>query len=476
MQEQKEVLVSVLSSIKGIFSTLKRGMYEGGKITQANRDFYNSYSPFEDTAMADRATMASRARWLKANNPIMANIDNALRNNIIGSGIMPQSKSTKYDDEIDTWHKEWVKYCNVEGLFTYGEIQSLILDSRFVDGEIFIYLKYTKEGLKLQLFEMDSLDESKGENGIKYNTSGRPIEYYFIDYSSNNTMGKKYTINAKYIIHYFKPERATQRRGISEYKQAIVDIKNFSAFQSTVIASARARASVAYVVKGDVKNSFVPSTEDDRKLVEINGAMVYYLRNGESIERQAGESGGLDYKPFVETTVRMMATARQISYELAYKDYSQVNFASSRQSLNQDNKRFDAEQDHIIEKVLDIIYERALEYEVMRGGFSFNINYYHKNKGDILSKIWMRPVRSWVDPLKDMLAIEKAIKLNLTTETDEARKRGQDIEDIFKTKQKEIEMMKKYGIYESYLVEQNKESRTIIIDENDYNKKDDIIT
>jgi len=454
-----------------------RGMYEGGKRTKANQDFYHAYSPFEDTASIDRATLASRARWLKANNPIMSNIDNSLKNNIVGQGIYPQSKS-KFGDEIDTWHSEWIKNCNVESIFNYGEIQQLILDSRFVDGEIFIYLKYTKEGLKLQLFEMDSLDTSLGEDGIKYDSTGKPIEYYFLDYNranSSSTMGKKYTIRAKHIIHYFKPERASQRRGLSEYKQAIIDIKNFSAYQSTVIASARARASVAYVVKSDTKTPFNNTTPNDEKLVEINGAMVYYLKQSESIERQAGESGGLDYKPFVETTVRMMATARQISYELAYKDYSQVNFASSRQSLNQDNKRFDAEQDHIIKKVLDKIFEMALEYEVMRGGFSFSINYYYANKREILSKIWMLPVRSWVDPLKDMLAIEKAIKLNLTTETDEARKRGNDIEDIYKTKAKEVELMKKYDIYEAYLAEQTTQNRTIIIDNEEYNKKDDII-
>ena len=68
-----------------------RGFYEGGKITNANKDFWNGTSPFETTAMTDRDRLRARARWLSANNPIMDNIDNAIINNVIGNGITLQS-------------------------------------------------------------------------------------------------------------------------------------------------------------------------------------------------------------------------------------------------------------------------------------------------------------------------------------------------------------------------------------------------
>ena len=60
---------------------------------------------------------------------------------------------------------------------------------------------------------------------------------------------------------------------------------------------------------------------------------------------------------------------------------------------------------------------------------------------------WIKPKRSWVDPLKDMLAIEKEIALNLTTQTEQAKAQGKDFEEILKTKQKEEELLKEYGLW-----------------------------
>ena len=57
------------------------------------------------------------------------------------------------------------------------------------------------------------------------------------------------------------------------------------------------------------------------------------------------------------------------------------------------------------------------------------------------------PKRSWVDPLKDMLAIEKEVALNLTTQTDEAMARGRDYEEILDTKVREMDMLKEKGLW-----------------------------
>ncbi len=82
--------------------TNKRGFYEGGKKTLVNKDFWDATADFESTAEPDRDTMRARARWLSGNNAIMANIDNAIINNVIGTGITLQSNTGKkrFDDEV----------------------------------------------------------------------------------------------------------------------------------------------------------------------------------------------------------------------------------------------------------------------------------------------------------------------------------------------------------------------------------------
>ena len=431
-----------------------RKFYEGGKRTEANRDFWNATSSYEATATEDRDVMRARARWLFANNPIMANIDGSILDNVIGKGIAFQSKigKAKLDTTIEQLWNAWAKnknLCDSTARLTFADMQRHILGTRMIDGEIFIYKRYTDEGLKLQVLEADALDSGE-DGGVIKGADGKVVGYRFKVANADGTYSQQtMTIPSEHIINYYKGERFTQYRGISEYKQAIIDIKNFSAYQSSTISGARARASIAYTVKADLNPSSagVTGSTDDDRIQEINGLMVYYLKAGESIDKQAPQGASDDYKAFTETTIRLMATARRVSYELAFKDYSKVNFASSRASLIQDNYRFDGEQEHFVTYVLNDVYATWMEIEILRGNVKIPIVKFKETPSEYLKPRWIMPKRSWVDPLKDMLAIEKEIALNLTTQTDEAMARGKDYGEILQRKAEEMELLKEHGLW-----------------------------
>ena len=453
--------------------------YEGGKKTLANQDFYNANSPFENTAAPDRSTMRARARWLHENNPIMSNIDEAILNNVIGKGIGLQSKTgiKKVDAEIEKRFKNWIKKenCDITKTSSFFDMQRIILHNRMDDGEIFIYKMRTKEGLKLQLLEADSLDETQGENGITYDENGAPKIYHFknADYTTQN-------IDALKIINYFKKVRPTQKRGVSEYKQAIVDIKNFSAFQSATIQAARARANIAYTVETTRQEAFEkPGIKDDHDedLVDINGLMVYYLRQGEQVKSLDSQNGGANYGEFVNSTVRLMAVARKVSYELAFRDYSQVNFASARASLIQDNKRFDIEQTHFIDHVLVDIFREWLDLEVMLGKIkSIKRTAYLNDELKYIEPRFTLPRREWVDPIKDLTSAQMEIDMGSSTNTDFCAARGTDYEENIITKRKELDLKKEIlGEYYDEVVateQKNQELLKTIITVDNQNNQD----
>ena len=442
------VLANILRKTINIFK--KRAFYEGGKRTLANRDFHNANSPFEYTARLDRDVMRARARWLHENNPIMANIDSAIINNVIGHGITLQSKTgnKKLDNLVEERFKQWTLKCDATDRLTFTDVQKLILSSRMVDGEILIYKTIVNGELKLQLIEVDNLDMSKGDNGIELDNMGRPQNYHFrVTNQYGEQSIKQFSVPAKDIINYFNIERPSQYRGVSEYKQSILDIKNFSAYQSATVQSARANAEIAYTVETERDaEQWGVTSKDQEELQEINGLMVYYLRPGEKVAKHNNNAGGAGYGEFITNTVRMIATARKISYELAFRDYSQVNFASSRASLIQDNKRFDNEQEHLVSHVLNDVFSTWFEIEVLSGRIKINPTKWLNNKEQFMKPRWSFPKREWVDPLKTVNAIEKELNLNLTTMTEECAALGKDFEEILATKQIENELMKKYGI------------------------------
>jgi lambda family phage portal protein len=427
-----------------------RGFYEGGKVTKANQDFWNANSDFETTAVGDRDRIRARARWLSGNNAIMDNIDNAIINNTVGKGIMFQSITgkAKFDADVEERFMRWCKnknLCDARGQHTFSILQRLIIKTRLVDGEIFIYKKVTKLGLEIQLLEAESLDAGRADGGIELDGLGKIINYHFKD-----AKGKAIVIKSQHIINYFMPERASQYRGISEYKQAIIDIKNFSAFQTASIQGARARANIAYAVKQNGKTDPYGGNMKD-KTQSINGVNVMYLGVGEDISKLDPDSVATDYVQFSENTIRLIATARKVSYELAFRDYSKVNFASSRASLLQDNKRFDVEQDHFVDTVLTDIYTTWLEVEILKG--TVKASGFEKDPFKWIKPKWIMPKRDLVDPLKEITALEKKINLNLTCETDVANSDGEDYEEILKKKAHEIELKAKYGIPDYTLIE-----------------------
>lgn len=458
----------MFSSLRNFFSRgkINRGFYEGGKRTGTNQDFWNANSDFENTASPDRDTMRARARWLHENNAIMANIDATIVRNSVGNGFGFQSKcgKEKIDKQIEALWAVWVqaKNCDVTGRQHFGGIQQLILSQRMCDGEVIIkkHLSSNKSNpFQIQLIEADRFDvlyKVRVDNsnvlssvdGIELDTLGAPKNYVFRDGLMSSVK-----VPADQIIHYFKMgNRSSQYRGISEYKQAIVDLRNFSGYQTATLKSARARASVAYAIEtnnvgGHLGALTQGKTSDNDQIYDINGVMVHYLNSGEKMHQYDPTIKGTEYGEFVRSCVRLIATARQISYELAFRDYSQVNFSSARASFIQDHKRFSNEQWHMVTYVLNPLFESWLDANVMAGNIKgLSASAYFLNKSDFCKPRWIAPAREWVDPLKDINALMKEIEMGITTIGEVAAARGKDLEDVIADRVKENKMLKDAGI------------------------------
>ncbi len=450
---------TIREKVKNFF--IKRVFYEGARRTQ-NRDFYEANAPFENTASTGREIMRARARWLHENNGIISGIDNSIINNVVGNGLKLQVKTddnnlnNRIEDLWNTWCER--DNCDITKRQHFGDIQRLLLGQRMMDGEILIvkhYNKNLKNPFSLQLIEADRLTSSLSANFTNYELNNF-VDGLTLDnngavtgYSLEQPNFKYQNIKAQNAILYYKMDnRATQYRGISEYKQAIIDLRNLAGYQSSLLKTARVRANIGYIVETDEMQGRIGSlkTEDNDPLYDINGVMVEYLNPGEKIKTLDPAIVGLDYSQFVTSAVRTIAVARKISYELAFRDYSKVNFSSARASIIQDHKRFSSEQWHLVTYVLRPVFWEWLTANVYAGNIKgLNANKFENNIS-AFKPLWIPPRREWVDPLKDMKAIQMELNLGLTTLKKVAGSRGDDIEDLIKQRSEEIKMLKSAGI------------------------------
>lgn len=452
--------------------------YEGAKITRANSDFVNGNSDFENTASLDRDTIRARARWLHENNPILANIDDTIASNVVGTGFNFQlklgdkDKYEKLNKEIET---KW-RYANYElditKRDTFDYLCKVILKNRFVDGECLAYFPMvdTKKGkeLKLQMIEVDRFalgtfnkNNTQFFDGLEVNKQGEVIAYHLNNDPLRNLSlndNSDIKLNAKDCIYYYKRDnRFTQYRGISEYKHIILDMKNLSAYLSASIQSARARANITAVIKKNYLPNFSKGEQQflsdlagnsNTPEMAINGVFMQYLQSGEDISVINPNVVGESFKDFFGTIGRTISAGRGVSFELAFRDYSQVNYSSGRLSSLQDYKNFKENFIHFINYFYIPTFMRWLEFECMMGRIS-NLNYsqFLERKKEIKDSIVIYPpVREWIDPVKDNTAIKLALQTGTMSLEEILAQRGIDWQEHLIQKQKEQEMIKKLGL------------------------------
>lgn len=432
---------------------VERAYYEGAKNTRLNRDFNLTNQHFEVLASQDREMLKARSRWLSANNPIVKSIDKSIIKNSIGTGIRLQSKvktddfkgAVKFNKEIETLWEEFIKKENFDlaglsGLFDY---EKLSLKHKLVDGEVLVNKVYTNDKLfplKFQLVESDMFDNTKTSNGsnsvfsgVEVNSVGKPVAFWLKD-SVNSYASKRYP--AKSIIHFYNRDRATQYRGIPDNAPVINNLKDFAAYNDSEIVKNRILSAFGLFIKSNnTAGSIFADKQTGQKqgssdpIKEITAGMIKYLKPGEEVQSIQSNQLGNQYSDFVTTTIRLIAAGRDISYELAFRDYTKVNFSSARASLIQDNKRFDEEQSFMVENLLNPMFAEFVDSMVLANRIRPPKDYV-TNKNKYIKPVWIMPKREWVDPAKDIKAIEKEIELKMNTKTKAAAAKGQNFEDI----------------------------------------------
>lgn len=249
------------------------------------------------------------------------------------------------------------------------------------------------------------------------------------------------------FIHAFRKRRAGERRGVSslisvvrKHKQ-VADIDDLE-MQAIAVNSALAAFVTSPYDLEEMAESMDAgnATEAMRQISEGQGAyykatplnfrnaQVNFLQPGESITLSSPQHPNANFEAFFRQSLRNIASAAGITYEMLTMDWSNVNYSSARAALLVIYKSLNARRDAFATQFMMPWYAAWLEEVFDRSLLRIptKATSFEANRAGWCRGAWIGAGRGWIDPLREAEASSMRLSAGLSTRQAEAAEQGRD--------------------------------------------------
>lgn len=465
-------------------AAMAKRSYAGAQQGRTVADWVANSTSADSELWTSLRTLRNRSRQLVRDNEYAAHVINrVIPNNVVGQGIKFQAqvqmrRGNKLDEKTnDLIEKEWTRWtradsCHVAGKLAFSDIERMITRSAAESGEIMVRLVKQRFGnskvpLGLELIEADQLvDNYSGRTnegnevrmGVEVDQWQRPVAYWLYprhpgDYSFSAQPAQNTWIRvpASEIIHVAMFDRPMQTRGVPWMHAALLKLRHIGGTEEAEIVAARASASVMGFIQSTEPDISIgePSTdadgvEDNEQVYDMSPGIIKSLAPGETFQGFNPARPNTGLIDFLRYLLRCFAVGTGISYESVSGDYSQSNYSSTRLAQLSERDMWRVMQAWLIRTFHQRVYEAWLELAVLSDvlplpGYEAAPEIYQAVR-------WMPRGWDWVDPIKEVAAAKAAVRSGFQTVADVIAGKGGDIEDVFRQRQREIELAAQYGL------------------------------
>lgn len=408
-------------------------------------DWALSYSTINRSLKLDYITMTLRARDLAVNNEYISGYLANLNRNVIGpDGFTLQSKAAdlKLRPEIEALWREYNS--RVGGFVTMDEHQSgrdfdtLVLRTLIVDGEVFIHRVFdpaSKFGYRYEVLDSLCIDPlynvpeiSDGGSvvmGVRLDRRGREVSFYLRQTKDDYYLsGPREEVPAADLLHIYHKNFPDQARGYSAFAPIILNLNQMDAYKEAEIVHARIQACTMAVWERNGQptgDDLLDKADDKGEFVrEMKPGIFPIAPEGYTAKFLQQSSPSNQFGVFWKNMLRSISNALGISYNKAAGDYESVNYSSLREATLEDRSSFEEMQRFIIENWKDFQFNDFIR------GLALNEFIPLSAQSDCLRHRFFGRRFPWVDPVKEISAMEKEFDLKLTNPISELEQRGLD--------------------------------------------------
>ena len=346
---------------------------------------------------------------------------------------------------------------DARGLTDFRGVLAMTLRSLWTDGDKLL----VHAGGGLAAYEADQLATPRDRvrdkkarivNGVEMDAAGRPTAFWLAPRSYKGWVDRAddaRRVPAADAIYVANLKRCSQTRGMPELAAALGLYDRLDGYLDNESFAAEINAMLAFFITRDVgyeDATNVPGQEDDPnsgdsadKIVKMEQGSVMELRPGEGVEPFRPDRPAEAFSPYVTMVARMVGAAVGMPLELVMLDFSKTNYSSARAALLEARRSFMGWQQLLIGRICRPIYFRWIAQGIRRRHLT--------PIDDAFAARWFPPRWAWVDPLKEVLADEKAVAAGLgVTLTDVIEREGRTLAEYVAIRQAELEAFADAGI------------------------------
>jgi lambda family phage portal protein len=400
-----------------------------------------------------------RSSDLVRNHPFARRAVNVLTRHIVGTGIQARitHKSPRTRDNLRIMWKNWTggTACDFDENKTFAKIQELAVRAMLERGECFIIARTNPDSnapmrLQLQVLEADhrardygfvTQDGGEVRYGIQYDSTGRKTGYWLYEtHPGENTSRAKLVptfFPSKDVIHLFDQERPGQTIGTPVGTSSVVRLRDLLDYEDAQLVAQKVKACFAVFVTKQTDIN-LPSSEDYED-ERVTPGMIRRMSPGEQVQIATPPTIS-GYEEYSRSVQRSIAAGFGVTYESMTGDFSQVNFSSARMGQLEFYKGVEQSQHLLVIPILCAkIWSWFLRYALVSG-------YLNEQQAATATVEWTAPSRQFIDPLKEIEALNERVRGGFISWQEAVREMGYDPEQLFDQLQEDAKMFDKAGL------------------------------
>ena len=459
-------------------------MYQAARASRLTSGWATSTTSADSELVSSLTNLRNRSRALVRDAAYAKRAKVIVQNNVIGSGIGMQaqvmsSRDTLREDMNDAIEEAWrewacAEYCHTGGTLHFCDFERALMGQVFEAGEVLVRKHYRAYGRSAVPFALELVESERIADELQYPTPpgvavpgavikmgvevdryGRPLAYWIRQQHPGEfrwaveRSDLVERVPAEQIVHLRLVDRWPQTRGEPWLHAVARKLNDMDGYSEAEIIAARGAANYLNTVETPeaeipLATPAVPSNPTGEKEIITEPGMTVRLSPGEKMNFNNPSRPNTALDPFMRYMLREVAAGTGVSYESLSRDYSQSNYSSSRLALLDDRDLWRMLQQWFIRNFRLPLHKEWLQQAVLARAIGPVRGEEYAIDPKKFEAVLFKPRGwSWIDPTKEVEAYKEAIKAGFTTVTDVISQTGggQDIEDILRTRDRELKMM-----------------------------------